>query len=195
MMRTWTFEYSHQVPLLFYLLHQIFFRCHCTQLFFSLCFIVLFLSLLPGPSLVSLQSLMRNKKRYKTTPSQRVNSRDSQFSQCAWLCAVCSDIIRTKSTHLIPSLLCSEICRQLPRPVVRSDGASRQRGAAQCGGMSVCLQRGPGLWRPGDSGLRHEGEDRQKHRTLLFKWVNSFPGFHMNCFTILIIRHATTHNI
>lgn len=32
-------------------------------------------------------------------------------------------------------------------------------------------------------------------RTLSFKWVNSFPGFHMNCFTIRIIRHATTRNI
>ena len=76
-----------------------------------------------------------------------------------------------RSAHCVLSLLCSEVCRRLPRPVVRGDGASRQRGAAQCGGVSVCLQGGPGLWGPGDSGLRHEGEEGQKPATLVFKWA------------------------
>lgn len=78
-------------------------------------------------------------------------------------------IIQMHSDHCALSLLCSQVCRRLPRPVVRGDGASRQRGASQCGGVSVCLQGGPGLRRPGDSGLRHEGEKRQKHTTLVLK--------------------------
>jgi len=56
------------------------------------------------------------------------------------------------------SLVSSEICRRLPRPVVRGDGASWHRGVSQCGGVSVRLQGRPGLRRPGDSGLRHEGK-------------------------------------
>lgn len=60
------------------------------------------------------------------------------------------------------SLVFSEVCRWLPRPVVWGDGASRQRGAAQCGGVSVRLQGGAWLWRPGDSGLWHEGNTSEK---------------------------------
>lgn len=78
-------------------------------------------------------------------------------------------IIPTHSAHCALSLLCSQVCRRLPRPVVRGDGASRQRRASQCGGVSVCLQGGPGLRRPGDSGLRHEGEEGQKHTALVLK--------------------------
>lgn len=59
--------------------------------------------------------------------------------------------------------------------------------------MSVCLQGGPGLRRPGDSGLRHEGEDRRKHRTLVLKWAHAFPGLQRNPFGIVIVRYATTH--
>lgn len=91
-------------------------------------------------------------------------------------------------------MLCSQVRRQLPRPVVRSDGASRQRGAAQRGGVSVRLQGGPGLRGPGDSGLRHEGEDRRKHRTLPLKWVHTFPGFQKNHFRVVIVRYATNQH-
>lgn len=59
--------------------------------------------------------------------------------------------------HTGLSLVFSEVCGRLPWPVVRGDGASRQRGASQRGRVSVRLQGGPGLWRPGDSGLWHEG--------------------------------------
>lgn len=59
--------------------------------------------------------------------------------------------------HTGLSLVFSEVCGGLPRPIVRRDGASRQCGASQCGRVSVCLQGGPGLRGPGDSGLWHEG--------------------------------------
>lgn len=58
----------------------------------------------------------------------------------------------------------SEICGRLPRPAVGGDGASRQRGASQCGGVSVRLQGRLGLRRPGDSGLRHEGDATESRR-------------------------------
>lgn len=66
--------------------------------------------------------------------------------------------------HAGLSLVFSEVCGRLPRPVVRGDGASRQRGASQCGGVSVRLQGGPRLWRPGDSGLWHEGKASENSR-------------------------------
>lgn len=66
---------------------------------------------------------------------------------CSWSfmgwCYVCS--------HL------SEVCWQLPWPVVWGDGASWQRGASQRGRVPVRMQGGAGLWRPGDFGLWHEG--------------------------------------
>lgn len=114
-----------------------------------------------GPSLVSLQSTRRSQKRRATTPSPRVKTRF--FSQRAEK--------DRRSAHCRLSVLCSEVRRRLPRPVVRGDGASWQRGAPQRGGVSVRLQGGPGLWRPGDSGLRHEGEEGQKHRTVALKWL------------------------
>lgn len=55
------------------------------------------------------------------------------------------------------SLVFSEVRGWLSRPVVGSDDPPWQRGASQCGGVSVCLQGGSGLWRPGDSGLWNEG--------------------------------------
>lgn len=51
----------------------------------------------------------------------------------------------------------SEVCGWLPRPAVRGDSASWQRGAAQRGGVLVCLQGGAGLRRPGDFGFWDEG--------------------------------------
>lgn len=55
------------------------------------------------------------------------------------------------------SLVFSEVHWWLSRPVVGSDDPSWQRGASQCGRVSVRLQGGSGLWGPGDSGLWNEG--------------------------------------
>lgn len=55
------------------------------------------------------------------------------------------------------SLVFSEVRGWLSRPVVGRDNPPWQCGASQCGGVSVCLQGGSGLWRPGDSGLWNEG--------------------------------------
>ncbi len=73
-------------------------------------------------------------------------------------------ILECKCVHAGLSLVFSEVCGRLPRPVVGGDGASRQRGAAQRGGVSVRLQGGPGLRRPGDSGLWHEGNASENCR-------------------------------
>lgn len=146
-----------------------FFVFLCFSLFFFFLFSFEILSFLvhsPGPFDLppSPQSLKRSRKRCRTTPSQRVENRlcVAVFSLCR---AAAAGI---DASRLVPPLLRSEVCRRLPRPVVGGDGAPRQRGAAQRGGVSVRLQGGPGLWRPGDSGIRHEGEEAWRQHIL--KW-------------------------
>lgn len=86
--------------------------------------------------------------------------------------------------HAELSLVFSEVCGRLPRPVVGGDGASRQRGAAQRGRVSVRLQGGPGLRRPGDSGLWHEGNASEDCRLLkesLLSQIHTFNNYFPVC--------------
>lgn len=125
-----------------------------------------------APRGFSLQSPKRSRGRYWTTPSQRVKTQvTSLFSHCCQhegvqsvyffsvvVGALFMQILEYKcGIHTGLSLVFSEVCGGLPWPIVRRDGASRQCGASQCGRVSVCLQGGPGLRGPGDSGLWHEG--------------------------------------
>lgn len=134
------------------ILHVIFRRV-CAPLFFSFCFNV-FLFVHVSRSITGFPAEPDEKQK-----ETQNNSISEGKDWAVTVVTTSGRIIPTHSAHCALSLLCSQVCRRLPRPVVRGDGASRQRGASQCGGVSVCLQGGPGLRRPGDSGLRHEGEE------------------------------------
>lgn len=79
----------------------------------------------------------------------------AQICLCKPVCG-CSSFLSVLTVFIL-FLVLREVCGWLPWPVVRCDGASRECGAPQCGGVSVRLQGGTGLWGPGDLGLRHEG--------------------------------------
>ena len=70
-------------------------------------------------------------------------------------------VILARSPPICFAALCShsQIRRWLPRPLVWGNRASRKCGASQCCGVSVCLQRGAGLWGSGDARLWHEGNE------------------------------------
>lgn len=157
------------------------FMPHYTEVSFSVCLIVFSLSIPLCPSLVSPAEPEEKQKEIlnNTIPEGKDSGDLPVFTLLsAWGCAVCLFcavivgvlymwILEYKSAvHTGLSLVFSEVCGWLPRPVVRRDGASRQRGASQCGGVSVCLQGGPGLRRPGDSGLWHEGNASKNCRLL-----------------------------
>lgn len=75
------------------------------------------------------------------------------------------------------SVLRSEVRGRIPRAAVGGDGAPRERGAPQRGGVPVRLQGGPGLRRPGDPGLGHEGEFEKRPQTRRFGVLSRKAAF------------------
>lgn len=82
----------------------------------------------------------------------------------------------------------SEVRGWLSRPVVGRDDSPWQRGASQCGGVSVCLQGGSGLWRPGDSGFRNEGNTTENCVIQPFRDTEDTQGhcLYIHCTTFLL---------